>query len=86
MQSDVNKVASKTDLLEELKTIAFDKGFIVSDNQGSGNCMFYALSDQLAVVKGMRISHRELRQSIVEYLKDDHTLVSLGVISVLQVS
>ena len=77
MQRDVSKVSSNTDLLAELEKIASDKGFVISDNEGSGNCMFYALSEQLNFVKGTKISHGELRQSIVQYLRKNPKLVSL---------
>lgn len=76
MQHDVNKFNSSTDLLLELERIASDKGFVISDNEGSGNCMFYALSEQLNLVKGIKISHGELRQSVVEYLRKNPKLVS----------
>jgi len=77
MQRHVSKVYSNTDLSTELKKIASDKGFVISDNEGSGNCMFYALSEQLNLVKGIKISHAELRQSIVQYLRKNPKLVSL---------
>ena len=77
MQRDVSKVSSNTHLLAELEKIASDKGFVISDNEGSGNCMFYALSEQLNFVKGIEISHGELRQSIVQYLRKNPKLVSL---------
>ena len=77
MQCDVSKVNGNTDLLAELEKIALDKGFVISDNEGSGNCMFHALSEQLNLVKGIKISHRELRQSIVQYLRKNPELVSL---------
>ena len=77
MQRHVSKVISSTYLLAELEKIASDKGFVISDNEGSGNCMFYALSEQLNLVKGIKISHRELRQSIVQYLRKNPKLVSL---------
>ena len=38
--------------------------------------MFFALSEQLDVVKGMRMSHEEIRQTVVHYLMDHPTLVS----------
>jgi hypothetical protein len=50
---------------------------VISDNEGSGNCMFYALSEQLLIVKGIKVSHGELRQSIVQYLRKNPKLVSL---------
>jgi len=77
MQHSVSKVNINTDLSAELEKIASDKGFVVTDNEGSGNCMFYALSEQLNLVKGIKISHGELRQSIVQYLRNNPNLVSL---------
>jgi len=76
MQHIVSKDNINTDLLAELEKIASDKGFVISDNEGSGNCMFYALSEQLNLVKGIKISHGKLRQSIVQYLRDNPKLVS----------
>ena len=78
MQCDVSKVNSSTDLSAELEKIASGKGFVISDNEGSGNCMFYALSEQLKLVKGIKISHGELRQSIVQYLLNNPRLVSIS--------
>ena len=77
MQLNASKANSKADLTEELKKIASDKGFRISDNQGSGNCMFYALSEQLETVKGIKIQHGELRQTLVQYLRENPKLVSL---------
>jgi len=45
MQHDVNKFNSSTHLLVELERIASDKGFAISDNEGSGNCMFYPITE-----------------------------------------
>ena len=81
MQRNVSKVSSNTDLLAELEKIASDKGFVISDNEGSGNCMFYALSEQLNFVKGIKISHGELRQSIVQHLRKNPNLASLVFLS-----
>ena len=77
MQRGVSKVSSNTDLGAELEKIVSDKGFVISDNEGSGNCMFHALSEQLNLVNGIKISHGELRQSIVQYLRKNPKLVSL---------
>ena len=76
MQNDAGKIISKTNPLEEMRKIASDKGFRISDNEGSGNCMFYALSEQLDLVKGIQISHKALRQHIVQFLEENPTLVS----------
>jgi len=77
MQRNEGNINSTTNLSLELEKIALDKGFVISDNEGSGNCMFHALSEQLNLVKGIKISHRELRQSMVQYLRTNPKLVSL---------
>jgi len=76
MQYEAGTMNSKASLFVQLEKIASDKGFTISDNEGSGNCMFHALSEQLNLVKGIQISHAELRQRIVQYLKENPTLVS----------
>ena len=77
MQLDASKVESRADLSLELRNIASDRGFRISDNKGLGNCMFYALSEQLEIVKGIKILHGELRQTLVQYLRNNPKLVSL---------
>ncbi|XP_022809889.1 uncharacterized protein LOC111346896, partial [Stylophora pistillata] len=74
MQHDASKVNDKTDLKTELKKIASDKGFRIVDNEGSGNCMFYALSDQLEIAMRIKIKHDELRQILVQYLRKNPKL------------
>ena len=76
MQCDANKFHKKTVLSEDLQKIASDKGFSISDNLGSGNCMFHALSEQLQTVKGIQISETELRIKLVECLGNSPKLVS----------
>ena len=76
MQLDASKVKSRTDLSLGLRNIASDRGFRISDNQGLGNCMFYALSEQLEIVKGIKIPHGKLRQTLVQYLRSNPKLVS----------
>ena len=75
MQYDSKKEITTTKLSEDLKKIVSDKGFVITDNKGSGNCMFYALSHQLHHVKGFSISHEELRQCLVQYLRDNPRMV-----------
>ena len=53
---DSRRETSKSELSRNLKRTAQENGFVISNNQGEGNCMFFALSEQLDVVKGMRIS------------------------------
>ena len=43
--------SSKTELSQALKRTAMEKGFAISDNQGEGNCMFFALSEQLDLIQ-----------------------------------
>ena len=62
--------------MEELRNIAANKDFEVFDNLGQGNCMFYALSDQLKIVKGIKISHTHLRAKLVQFLEENPKLVS----------
>lgn len=76
MESDPNKFNKKTDPAENLQKIAADKGFNICDNPKSGNCMFYALSEQLQSVNGIHISETELRKKIVQWLGDSPKLVS----------
>ena len=57
-------------LSKNLKKIALDAGFVISENPASGNCMFHALSEQLQSVKGIKVSHRELRKTLVQFLRE----------------
>ena len=69
--------SSKTKLSQTLKRTALEKGFAISDNQGEGNCMFFALSEQLDLIKGIQMSHDELRRIIVQHLRENSRLVSI---------
>ena len=91
IQLETRTKTSKTELSLNLKSISLDKGFLISDNQGEGNCMFLALSEQLELIKGIKISHEELRLAVVHYLKENSKLVSVllffvGVLSYLSYS
>ena len=77
MQCDTNQVSKESNLSADLIKIGSEKGFIISDNPASGNCMFYALSEQLQSVKGSEISQRELRETLVRFLRENPNLVSL---------
>ena len=68
--------AGKTNPLLNLKKIAYEKGLEISDNQGEGNCMFFAISEQLELIQGVKLSHKKLRKKVVRYLKENPTLVS----------
>ena len=68
--------ADKTEPSLNLRKVAFERGFVISDNQGEGNCMFLAISEQLKLIKGMKFSDKELRKNVVRYLKDNPRLVS----------
>ena len=76
MQLSASRVKSRIDLSLGLRNIASERGFRISDNKGLGNCMFYALSEQLEIVKGIKIPHGELRQTLVQYLRSNPKLVS----------
>ena len=80
MRQEAWEETGKTELSENLKRMALENGLVISDNQGKGNCMFFALSEQLDHVKGIKLSHSQLRGTIVQYLKDNPTLVSLFVL------
>ena len=71
-----SKFSDKTGLKIELKKTASRKGFRIVDNDGSGNCLFYALSDQLEIAMGIKLKHDELRQRLVQYLRKNPKLVS----------
>ena len=75
LQCDAEQVSKKTNLPSDLRTIAAKKGFFVSDNQASGNCLFHSLSEQLQSVKGIQISHKELRKTLVQFLDENPNLV-----------
>ena len=76
MQCDTNQVSKESNLSADLTKIASEKGFIIADNPASGNCMFYALSEQLQSEKGSEISQRELRETLVRFLRENPNLVS----------
>ena len=65
----------ESELLLELQKTAEDKGFVICDNPASGNCMFYTLSEQLQHVKGINISHKEIRKELVRFLENFPNLV-----------
>ena len=71
LRCDAEQVRNKTILPSDLRTVAAKKGFLVSDNQASGNCLFYALSEQLQSLKGIQISHKELRNTLVQFLREN---------------
>ena len=68
----------ETGLSENFKRNIKEKGFSISDNQGEGNSMFLALSEQLHLKKRIKISQAELRQTVVQYLKKNPTMVSVS--------
>ncbi|XP_022809943.1 uncharacterized protein LOC111346958 [Stylophora pistillata] len=69
MRLDAGQVKRRTDLSLGLRNIASDKGFRIFDNQESGNCMFYALSEQLDIVEKIYIPPCRLRLTLVQYLR-----------------
>ena len=76
MCCDTDKLISKTSLVVDLRGTASDKGFVISDNAACGNCMFYALCEQMQSVKDIAISHGELRRTLVRFPREQSNLVS----------
>ena len=77
MHRDADKVHMKTNLLTDLTKNASAKGFVISDNPGQGDCMFFALAEQLEIKGGIKIPHKELRKHLVQFLKDHPKLVNI---------
>ena len=76
---DADRVREKTSLpfiINDLVTITSDNGFVISKCGASGNCMFYALTEQLEHVKGIEVAHQELRETLVEFLRENPNMVS----------
>ena len=61
---------------DELSKAVSDMGFIVSDNEGRGNCLFHALSEQLKNGEKDLIPHDVVRETLVQYLRDNPKMVS----------
>ncbi len=75
MHCDAAKVHKETNLSVDLMKITSDKGFTISENGASGNCMFYALSEQLEQAKGVKVSHQDLRETLVQFLRENRYTV-----------
>ena len=73
-------MSKESNLSADLIKIASEKGFIISENPASGNCMFYALSEQLQSVKRSEISERELLETLVGFLRENSKLVLKSVV------
>ena len=76
MRCDRDKVIEKSSSVADFRRVASAKGFVISDNAGGGNCMFYSLAEQLKRVKDIAISHEELRRTLVKFLREHFRLVS----------
>ena len=67
---------TESKLLLDLQKTAADKGFDICDNPAqsnpiqSGNGVLDILSQQLRRVKGIKISHEEIRQELVTFLEN----------------
>ena len=72
----------ETRLLEDLNKIVSNQGFTITENPASGNCMFYALAEQLKHAKGIDISHEKLRTTLVQFLRENRNSVSQCVLVV----
>ena len=64
--------------IKDMKGNAQKKGFqLQSDNPGRGNCMFFALLDQVARLGIQGFTEPQpLREELVDFLKQNPTLVS----------
>ena len=78
MIRDTKVMDAKNDS-SNMERIAVKRGLTASNNRGSGDCMFYALSEQLERVKRIRIPHEEVRKNLVQFLKDNPNLVSYAI-------
>ena len=79
IEHEEGKSTTLEKLLARLEERASEKGLTIVDRDRSGNCMFSSLSDQLKLVEDTVISHKELRQSIVRYLRTIPNWVSVNV-------
>ena len=75
LHAETDQVRKKVDLPTDLEKNAKSKGFVMLDNPGNGDCMFYALADQLKLVRGLDLSHGDLRQKLVAFLETHPKLV-----------
>ena len=57
-------------LLLDLEKTAADRGFDISSNRASREGVLDILSQQLRRVKGIKISHEEIRQELVLFLEN----------------
>lgn len=73
-----SRCVERSDLSKDLEIAALGKGYKMFPNQGQGNCLFHALSDQLEIVKGIKIEQSQLRRNLVQYLRDNPALVSFS--------
>ena len=80
MHHDADKLHKKIDLSFDLEKKALERGFLISNNRGEGNCMFCALAEQLELKKGIRISHGNLRRQLVRYLYEHPKQVCMFII------
>lgn len=76
-QNTDKKNSKTTNFLSDLEENAKKQGFTVNDNPGEGDCMFYALSEQLELAKGIKLSVPELRKELVQYLTEHPKLVNI---------
>lgn len=67
--------SSGADALEMLRLRCKELKYIIIENDGSGNCMFSAISDQLQYRKSAQLSISELRGMGVLALQENPTLV-----------
>lgn len=71
-----SRYVERSNPLRDLEIAALGKGFEVFPNQGQGNCLFHALSDQLDIVIGIKIEQSKVRRTLVQYLRNNPTTVN----------
>ena len=70
---------------EKLAQIVGERGLMIVDQKGNGNCQYIAVSHQVAVVHGQQISAGELRAMVVQHLiHNPHTVSIPSVLLVIE--
>ncbi|XP_071079984.1 uncharacterized protein [Haliotis cracherodii] len=70
----VTKGHKKTPTMKELEMEASFYDLDIVDNEGAGNCMFIALAQQLQIHDIDIISHKHLREKVVQYVQGKRRL------------
>ena len=76
----VQTIASFGKTIRQMRDKIENKGLIPHDVYPDGNCLFAAIVDQLRVQGDFSFTSHTLRQSAVNYLKENPTAVSTDLI------